>query len=77
MARKNPTITDFPKMDKHEQMAGDMHSALYTLQDKARKPFPRGGQNLLPSNLKEKPSQGHHAAKKHIERLHKAFKEGC
>jgi len=73
MARKNPTIA-MPKMDKHEQMCSDMNSAIYALSDKIRKPYPRSGDKLLPSHLQEHESDDSKSAKKHIERLHKAFK---
>lgn len=74
MARKNPTVSDLPKMDKHDQMCSDMTSAIYALQDKIRKPMPRGGEKLLPEDLREHEKPEAQAARKHIERLHRAFK---
>jgi len=74
MARKNPTAIGEVRRDKHEQMTSDMHDALYTLGDKIRKPYPRAGEHMLPSNLQEGEKPEAKAARKHIERLHKAFK---
>jgi hypothetical protein len=74
MARKNPTISDIPKQDKHEQMCDEMNDAVYTLRDKIRKPFPRNGEKLLPANLREAEKPEARVARKHIARLHKAFK---
>jgi len=61
------------EMEPHEQMASEMHSALYALQDQARKPHAGSGEKLLPKHLRsEKP--GMEEARTHIKRLHKAFK---
>ena len=73
MARKNPTIAPY-KRTKHEEMVDDMTSALYSLSSKTRKPYTPSGDKLLPSHLQEKESAESAGAKKHIERLHKAFK---
>ena len=64
MPRVMPTM---PKQAKHEEQLSEMHDALYQLGDQARS---HGGK-LLPSKL-SKPTA---AAKKHINRLHKAFKK--
>ena len=73
MARKNPTMPSVPKQDKHESMVSNMHSALYSLSDKMRKPYPNDGDKLLPSNLKTKEKPESKAARKHVEKLHKAM----
>lgn len=75
MARKNPAVPSVPKMDKHEQMCSDMNSAVYTLQDKIRKPMPRDGEKLLPKHLQSQEGPDAKSARKHIERLHRAFRE--
>lgn len=74
MPRKNPLALDVPKMDKHEQMCADMNSAIYTLSDKIRKPYPREGEKLLPKKLRTSEAPGSKEARKHIERLHRAFR---
>lgn len=59
--------------DKHQTMLDEMHSALSSLGDQVRTPYPSDGDKLLPAGVKpEKP--GAQAARKHIEALHGAFK---
>ena len=60
-------MPSMPKRAKHEEQLDEMHDALYELGNQAHS---RGG-NLLPKGL-QKPSA---KAKKHINRLHKAFKK--
>jgi hypothetical protein len=62
-----------PKQSRHQEQLNEMHDALYQLGDQVRPPMGGSGSNLLPSNVvPEKP--GAAKAKKHIDRLHKAFK---
>lgn len=75
MARKNPTISGLPKQDKHEKMLSDMHSALYALGDKIRKPYRSDGEKLLPMALQESESPEAKLARNHIECLHRAMQE--
>ena len=79
MAKRKSPVSDAMacgpgvEMEPHEQMASEMHSALYALQDQARKPHAGSGEKLLPKHLRsEKP--GMEEARTHIKRLHKAFK---
>lgn len=77
MARKNPTVSEVPAMverDAHESKLDEMHSALYTLGDKIRKPYPRGGDKLLPKKLRNQEPEGSKDARAHIDSLHKAMK---
>lgn len=74
MKRSNPVAIDMPKMDPHEEMLSDMHSALSALGDKIRKPYAAHGEKLLPKNLRTSDNPDSKHAKKHIKRLHKAFK---
>lgn len=75
MARKNPTVGyAVPSQTKHEKMLSEMHSALYTLGDKVRKPMPRDGEKLLPKSLRTPSSPDVKDAESQIECLHKAFK---
>lgn len=68
-SRVRPSI---PKVAPHEDQLQQMHDALYQLGDQARPPM-GSPSPLLPSGLvPEKP--GATKAKKHINRLHKAFK---
>jgi hypothetical protein len=59
--------------DKHQQMLDEMHSALSSLGDAVRTPFPHDGDKLLPASV-HPDMPGADAAKKHIETLHAAFK---
>jgi hypothetical protein len=61
------------KRDKHQQMLDEMHSALSSLGDLVRTPFPHEGDKLLPTAV-HPAMPGADQAKKHIETLHKAFK---
>jgi hypothetical protein len=63
-----------PKMDKHEGMLNEMHSALHSLGDKIRKPFGRDGDKLLPRRLRPSEAPEAKAARKHIEHLHRAMR---
>jgi methylmalonyl-CoA mutase N-terminal domain/subunit len=56
-----------PKQAKHEEQLNEMHDALYQLGEAARS---KGG-NLLPASMNKPTAK----AKKHINRLHKAFKK--
>ncbi len=70
-ARKSPLSV--PRQAPHEQQMQEMHDALYQLGDQARPPMGGSPSPLLPPGMMpEKP--GASAAKKHIARLHKAFK---
>jgi len=71
--RGNPTM---PKQDKHEKMLSEMHSALYSLGNKIRKPYESDGDKLLPSDLRVGESPEAKAARAHIQTLHKSMK-GC
>jgi len=61
------------KRDKHQTMLDEMHSALSSLGDAVRTPYPNDGDKLLPSSV-HPAMPGAEAARKHIETLHKAFK---
>lgn len=65
-----------PERDKHEAKLDEMHSALYALGDKIRKPFNRGGEHLLPKDLRSTETPEAKAARAHIDSLHSAMK-GC
>lgn len=71
-ARKSPL--GMVHRDKHEQMLDDMHGALSSLGDKIRKPFQPSGEKLLPADLQNAEKPEAKAARKHIEKLHGAFK---
>jgi len=76
MGRKNPTISTLGTMDHqspHDKKLSEMHSALYTLGDKIRKPFARDGEKLLPKNLRAQEPKEARQARKHIDALHKAM----
>jgi len=73
-SRKNPTVVGMDRRDKHEQMIGDMHDALYSLGDKIRKPLAHDGDKLLPVELQQHEKPEAKAARKHVEKLHRAFK---
>jgi hypothetical protein len=73
-ARKNPTTIGVDNMSEEEQMCSDMHSALHSLSDKVRKPFAGSGDKLLPKGLRATERPEARAARKHIRRLHRAFK---
>jgi hypothetical protein len=75
MARKNPA--DAPMMAEqspHEKKLSEMHSALHSLGDQARKPSPMMGEKLLPPSLQKPEGPGVAIAKKHIDKLHAAFR---
>lgn len=67
-------MPSMPKREKHQEQLDEMHDALYQLSDQARVPMGGSGKALLPPDLSpgEKPEAK--AAKKHIDRLHRAFK---
>ena len=65
-----------PERDKHESKLDEMHSALYALGDKIRKPFMRDGEKLLPKGLRSTETPEAKAARSHIDNLHAAMK-GC
>lgn len=67
-------MPSMPKRMKHEQQLEEMHDALYTLGDQARPPMGGNGKALLPEGLAPAEKPGAKDAKKHIHRLHKAFK---
>lgn len=69
MARQRPTVAMDAKRAPHEQKLDDMHDALYKLGSQAAPP--RSADKLLPSDLASPDAA---VAKKHINRLHKAFK---
>ena len=75
MARKNPIAPMEIHQDKHDKMLSEMHSALYTLGDKIQKPSPRSGEKLLPENLRQQAPKGAKAARRHIQRIHRAMRE--
>lgn len=67
-------MPSMPKREAHESALDEMHDALYQLGDQARPPMGGNGSKLLPNHLHpEKP--GAKAARKHIARLHEAFKK--
>lgn len=75
MARSNPvSVHEDMKRDKHEEMCDDMHSALYSLSDKVRKPHATNGDKLLPKTLQSREKPEAKSARKHIARLHRAFR---
>jgi hypothetical protein len=63
-----------PEQSKHEKMLSDMHSALYALGNKVRKPSPAEGEKLLPEALQQTEAPEVAAAKSHVETLHGHFK---
>lgn len=66
---------DVPQMDKHEKMASEMHDAIYQMQDKMRKPYPRTGSKLLPAKLQSTETPESKMARAHIEKMHAAMKD--
>ena len=73
--RGNPVeIAGSFKPDKHEEMCNEMNDAIYSLRDQISKPFARSGEKLLPSKLRTSEKPGAKQARRHIARLHKAFK---
>jgi hypothetical protein len=72
--RSNPTLIGMDAGSPEEQMCSDMHSALHTLSDKVRKPYSSSGDHLLPKPLQANERPEAKQARKHIRRLHKAFK---
>lgn len=75
MARKSPISigSDRPQAP-HEEQLSQMHDALYQLGDQARPMNHGSGSALLPPDLTEDDKPEAKAAKKHISKLHKAFK---
>lgn len=71
--RRNPTTVDVPKMDADEEKVSQMHSALYALSDKIRKPFKSSGEKLLPKSLQSPTNPEAKAARAHIRKLHGAM----
>lgn len=65
-----------PKRSPHEEKLDEMHDALYRLGSQSRTESDYGGNGakLLPEGLAPKEKPGARAARKHIDRLHKAFK---
>lgn len=63
-----------PKREKHESKLDEMHDALYRLGDQAHKPYAGNGAKLLPEGLAPAEKPEARAAKRHIDRLHRAFK---
>lgn len=77
MARKNPSVPTISEMDQqspHEKKLSEMHSALYSLGDKIRKPHQSDGEKLLPKDLRSREPKEAKQARKHINALHKAMK---
>ena len=64
---------DVPVQSKHEKMLSDIHSALYTLGDKIRKPSSGSGDHLLPPDLAPQEAKGARSARLHIESLHQSM----
>jgi hypothetical protein len=71
-ARIMPSV---PKQAKHDVQLNEMHDALYSLGDQARTPMGGSGKDLLPAGLAPAEKPGAKEAKKHIHRLHKAFRK--
>lgn len=72
MRHHNPTM---PRMEKHEEQLEEMHSALYSLSDKARRKPPRSGDKMLPAKLRDKGEhEGTKEARQHIAKLHRAMR---
>ena len=65
---------DMPEQDKHQGLLSEMHDALYSLGEKIRKPFNRGGEKLLPKPLRSSETPESKAARAHIQNLHKSMK---
>jgi hypothetical protein len=63
-----------PEQSPHEKKLSEMHSALYALGNKVRKPMPSEGENLLPAELQQQESPEVAAAKAHVDALHAHFK---
>jgi hypothetical protein len=57
-----------------EKKLDEMHSALYALGSKVRKPTPSEGEKLLPAELQQQESPEVAAAKTHVDALHAHFK---
>lgn len=77
MARTSPV--EKSKREPHEEKLSQMHDALYQLGDQARGPMrglggTEGGSALLPDSVIPPDNPISKAAKKHIHKLHKAFK---
>jgi len=67
-------LISMPEQSKHEKMLSEMHSALYALGNKVRKPMPSEGEKLLPAELQQAEAPEVASAKAHVETLHGHFK---
>lgn len=78
MARSKPKDRSvglaMPHQEEHDKMMSEMHDTLYALSDKLRKPFNMAGK-FLPKSLQPKQTPEAKAAKDHVKRLHKSFKD--
>jgi len=76
MARSKPAnrAIPMPHQEEHDKMMSEMHDTLYALSDKLRKPMNFAGK-LLPKKLRPKDNPDSTAAKAHVKRLHKSFKD--